>query len=192
MTTSTTREARAEVRGLEARRRRVAAWRAMCRAERFDTRYVMEASGLTASAARALLRRLAGRGLIERLDDAAPPGLPGDRRRTDGTFCGHVYRVTPEALGRVPRAVDAVHYWQAQAWQAMRIKRRFTASELARAMEPGLCSVIALRKWCKALAGAGYVRPVGAPTPGRERLYTIVRDAGPEPPFVRAGGKGDD
>lgn len=90
--------------------------------------------------------------------------------------------------GRMPREIDRHYYWQMQAWQAMRIHREFTASELLRSMEEDLTTERTIRRWLKALSRFEYIRQVGPTTPGQETLYQIVMDV-PDAPIVSLTGQ---
>lgn len=160
-------------RGNNARQLRLAAWRVMWALSFFTSEDVVAGSGMTGHSARALIRRLLKGGVIERAQ-ARQVGQSGSRE---------VYRLASGVSG-IPREVDDAAYWQHQAWTAMRILRRFTASEVLRAMWPGAASLRSVGRWCRALAAEGYLRQHGEPVPGQENVYQLVRDEGPDLPVL--------
>jgi hypothetical protein len=78
-----------------------------------------------------------------------------------------------------------------QAWQSMRVMRRFTQAELltvAPAVTPSL-----LKRYVRSLTDAGFLRIVQARVngrPGSSNVYMLVRDTGPVPPLRHTDGKG--
>lgn len=143
------------------------------------------ATGITSYGAHSLIRRLSADGVVCQVDDAGRPGRGSDARRDDGTFKPVAYQVV-RRTGAMPRAVDEKHFWQCQAWRTMNVHRRFTPAEIHRCMQADSVSLRALSRWCKALAGAGYLRQHGPSTPGQENVYQMVRYDGPEPPMIVA------
>lgn len=70
-----------------------------------------------------------------------------------------------------------------QAWQAMRVMRRFTSADILTTAEIGYSN---LRDYLRALRGAGFVaivQPRVSGRPGSRDLYQLLRDSGPQAPF---------
>lgn len=71
-----------------------------------------------------------------------------------------------------------------QAWQSMRVMRRFTQADLL-TVAPAV-GKSALTKYCRALEAAGFLRIVQPRLngrPGSHNVYMLVRDTGPKAPI---------
>ena len=169
------------VRGTEARVLRLQAWKVMRGRQYFTSADLASETGMSLRSAQTLLRKLSRAGVVACVE-ARKPGPEG--------LCD-VFELRAEPH-RVPVEVDPAYYWQQQAWQAARIKRRFTASEVLRCMGDGLISRRRLSAWLKALVRAGYLHRVGRVVPGQETVFSLAVDAGPEPPVLPASKAGQE
>lgn len=81
---------------------------------------------------------------------------------------------------------------QEQAWQSMRVMRRFTAADILVTASIGKKS---LQAFIKGLADAGYLRlakPRANGRAGSYHLWQLVRDTGPFPPVLHLDGGATD
>lgn len=78
-----------------------------------------------------------------------------------------------------------------QAWQAMRVMRRFTSADLL--MTCPAIGESGLHKYMRALANTGFTRcvqPRVSGRPGSRDVWMLVRDTGPQAPIKRWKGGG--
>lgn len=76
-----------------------------------------------------------------------------------------------------------------QAWQSMRVLRRFGAADL---VTTGEISLPNARKYMRGLVRGGFIRlvqPRRAGLPGESDIYLLVRDTGPRAPVLRTNGQ---
>lgn len=162
-----------ELRGNDAKRQRIEAWKLMRTLTPFSVEDIATGTEMAEAAARRLIRAMLDSGHVR---------VVAQRRIGEAGSYNLFELVTGQ---RMPSVIDARYYWQMQAWTAMRIHRRFTASSILRSMEAGLTTERTMRRWLKALERYDYVRQDGPTVPGRENWYQIVIDQA-EAPIVRA------
>lgn len=77
-----------------------------------------------------------------------------------------------------------------QAWQAMRVMRRFTSADI---LVTAAVGESALHKYLQLLGRTGYIRlaqPRVSGRPGSRHVWAMVRDTGPVAPIRRKDGTG--
>ncbi len=123
-----------------------------------------------------VVAELAREGVVERI---------GWRRGTRPRARVRVYRVVSAPPQRPRAQVEVV-------WQAMRILRTFTVPDLARisgASPDYIHRLISRLRRARYVRRDGRLQPAGLP--GSYQRYRLMRDPGPRPPAILAGGTDD-
>lgn len=146
--------------------------------------HLAEQAGLTRAAVDSAMERLRNRGLIYRA-----PGAQTGYTLTDAgrglLAAGKLLKSGPKGGHTGPRA--STPGARSRIWNAMRIRIKFTADELAVLANTGPENV---RKFLNGLARVDYVRPMarreapGNPSSNGRVRWALVRDTGPAAPSV--------
>ena len=83
---------------------------------------------------------------------------------------------------------------QLNMWRSMRVAREFSTTDLAAysTVPPVVVAPASAQKYCRQLARAGYLRPLGRRARADGMRYLLIRDTGPRPPRVRRDGTVED
>lgn len=148
----------------------------------FDERFfslsqIAEATGMERKEARRRLWKLETAGLITRFSSQE---IPAERGRPTKEI---YYRSTSLLAKRfhegVKRPASKMNGWD-RMWQALRVLRRFTRSDLAQICGQSMANVT---YFTKAYRQAGYLRCLGK-AGSRNVMWTLVKDTGPKrPPY---------